>query len=348
MLVAAGSVVPLWVVVIAAFGGIIVGFLIGARAKQLLDVVKNVPTALVSLKELMKKAGEEEEDDTEKVDDDDGADLNDEDDPLSNWLSVEQTYGLDDHADVCRNPIIMYHISRSKEKLRREKRRAQMIADGLDEDVVDQLLADESAGGGGGGGEGRGSALATLIACGARVKPVGDSLSAEAEQAELRRRQARTVDTFLTKERDIDTSRTQPKKGSGHKAKMSALEKAVATKSAPVGGEAFVREVEAAGVAKRGRILLRGLHARRKKAGLVPKRVVEIKRHGGGVSAGLISDADRLALLAEFDPDASADEAGEGGDDSIDFDDGSFDDGSGSFVRGPLGLDSDEDQDLAA
>jgi len=275
--------------------------------------------AIISMKELL-KAGAENNDDGEAEAAD--ADEEVEEEPqelLEQFMSSEMTYGLDDHADMVRSPIIMYHVKLAKEEARREKRKQQMIAEGMDEEDAERILLDEAAGGaasGVGGGGGTQNALATLIAAGARVTALDDSSSADAAQAEERRRQQRTIDAFLQKNRGIDTTKTMAKKGAGGTSKRqdNALEVAVKTSSIPFGGDTAKRASEKVELAKRGRVLLRGIHARREKSGLNRTRADDapVERRAGGADGGLLSALDQAALLAELgEEDGEGDEGPE-------------------------------------
>ena len=302
---------------------LIVGFLIGARAKQLVEKVKASANAVITIKELL-KSGADAADDDGGAEEADGDAEDEEEEPaelLERFMNMEDLRGLDDHADIVRNPIIMYHVKLAKEDARREKRKQQMIAEGMDEEDAERLLLDEAAGmgsSGGGGGGGTQNALATLIAAGARVTALNDSSSADAAQAEERRRQARTIDAFLQKSRGIDTTKSTVKKGGGgaHKRLDNALEVAVKTALTPFGGDTAKRDTEKTELAKRGRNMLRGIYARREKAGLNRQargQEVPVERRQGGADGGLLSAEDQAALLAELtDDDEGGDEGGEG------------------------------------
>lgn len=256
--------------------GLVVGFLIGIRARQLISAVKNIPKAAITLKDVM-KAGKKADDgagDTEKLDEDpDGEE--DVGDIMDQFYSTDTTTGLDDHPDVVRSPIIMYHIKLAKDDARREKRKQALLAEGMDEEDAERLLLDEAAGVGMFGGvlnsDGtRANALATLISVGARVTSAGNNAqSAEAAAQEERKRAARTIDAFLSKSRGIDTTRTQPVKSASRKNAADALEIAIATKQKPYGGETAERIDKAAVQARTGRLLLRSLTQRRDKEGFV-------------------------------------------------------------------------------
>ena len=77
-------------------------------------------------------------------------------------------------------------------------------ADGYDPDEMDDQ-AQQAAGDVGSYAK---NALATLVAVGARVTPMAASQNAEAIAREDRRRQLRTIDTFLAKQYDVDVART--------------------------------------------------------------------------------------------------------------------------------------------
>ena len=104
----------------------------------------------VAVCELLLKAGADEQDGA----DDNEAEEDEEEeekvvDILDRYLSTDVDYGLDDHADVVRNPILMYQVKLAKEAERLEKRRAALIAEGFDEDEVGgppSVIMDEDSG----------------------------------------------------------------------------------------------------------------------------------------------------------------------------------------------------------
>jgi len=303
---------------------IIFGFLLGTRAKQLIKATKNAGKALISLRELLKSGAEDEEKDdgeAEAVDDQVELDDSKPEEFLDEFFSMEITSGLDDHADIIRNPILMYHIKIAKDEQRREKRRQQLLADGVDEETVNQVMENEmmGLGGSGGGGDGKQNALATLIAAGARVTSVGDSSTAEAAAAEERRRNARTIDTFLSKQRGIDVKKTTRPQGGASKLAMSALDMAYKTSKEPYGGQMAKLTEQKVDIAKQGRVSLRAWQRTR-------KEIVfgEGERRSAKQAADLLSTDMQSALLAELEGGDEEDE-----DDDLDADgrDGEDEDG---------------------
>jgi hypothetical protein len=295
------------IVAVVALFTLIIGFLIGVRAKQILQSAKKSAQAIFSLKELFRAGAEQDKDDGEAETADGDEDQDEEpQELLESFMNNEQVNGLDDHPDIVRSPIIMYQVKVAKDEARREKRKLALIAEGMDEDDAEQMLQNEAAGGlmSGGGNEGRQNALATLIAAGARVTAVGGGQSAEAVLADERKRMARTIDVFLEKNRGIDTTKTVKKSSSGGQGKRldNALEVAFKSANTPFGGDAAKRETERISMAKSGRTLLRGLHARREKLGLnrVKANEEEAVRKVGGTAGALLSSADQMALLAEL------------------------------------------------
>ena len=131
---------PIWMVAIIALFAMVVGFLLGTRAKQIVNAVKVSGKALISLKELLMAGAAPAEDDGQA----DAVDDPDENEPepaelVDKFLSTEQTYGLDDHADLIRNPVLMYQVNLAKKAARREMRKQQLIADGMDEEDASGL-----------------------------------------------------------------------------------------------------------------------------------------------------------------------------------------------------------------
>ena len=288
--------------------GIVIGFLLGTRARQLISATKNVAKATMTLKDLMKMSVQsrpEPADEAEAVEEEE-KEAEEPGELLEQFMSTEATSGLDDHPDTVLSPIIMYHVKAAKDEARRQKRKQALMVEGMTDEEAERLLLDEAAGGMFGGavnGDGtRLNALATLIAVGARVTSAGNAQSAEAAAAEERRRHARTINTFLEKQRGIDTSKTQPLKSTTRKNAADALETAMQTKAKPYGGDRVRRAADAADNAKNGRVMLRNLQEARNRAGIItPGTEVEMKRREAGVGgAGLLSSRDQAALLAEL------------------------------------------------
>ena len=246
------------------------GFLVGTRAKQIIAAAKKSAKALVTLKELL-KAGADEQDGA----DDNEAEEDEEEeekvvDILDRYLSTDVDYGLDDHADVVRNPILMYQVKLAKEAERLEKRRAALIAEGFDEDEVDRILEAEARGDfvGVGRSGAKMNPLALLISVGARAKPLAGGGGAEAAAADERRRAARTIEVFLQKERGIEVKKTYRDQQGAKKKGANALEVATKTKEVRHGGEKALRVETSASTAKRGRNNLRLVQEDRRKKGL--------------------------------------------------------------------------------
>lgn len=292
-------------IVIGLIIGLIIGFIAGARARKLAAAIAALKQAF---KPLAQATDAGEMDDALKEDEDEITDLNDVDDFLNN----DSIPGLDDHADLEFNPIITYKIKLAKEEQRKEKRRAQLIADGYDPDEMDESAAAAAAGA---AGAMKQNALATLIAAGARVTPMAASQSAEAQQREERRRAVRTVDTFLNKSYDVDVTRLAFAQKSGEKKQRTALEVARLSQTERAGSGFEKRAIKAIGVAKDARNQFRELQKLRPQE--VASGVVTGKRRGGD----RLTNAQLSELQAELleDDDDELDELGEeGGEDGDD------------------------------
>ena len=284
----AGASISLGLALAFLVFGLLLGFVIGIRARQILAGIKTLATAAVSIRELLKShSSQDEEGDTEQVEDEAEAEEQPED-IMNSFMSCEVDSGLDDHPDVAQNPIMMYHIKVAKEEARREKRKQQMIAEGMDEEDAERILINEAAGGGQlSAGDGRLNALAVLIAVGARVTSTDQSESAESVLAEERKRNARTIDTYLQKHLGIDTAKVQRPKSSTHKSAANALEVALRTSKEPFGGTRATLVSETAEYAMRGRNALREIDLRRRNAGIITpgraaKATSEEERGDGG------------------------------------------------------------------
>jgi len=286
-------------IVIGLIIGLIIGFVAGARARKL-------AAALAALKQAFKPMAhatdDGEMDDALKEDEDELAALDDVDDFLNN----DNIPGLDDHAELEFNPIINYKIKLAKEEQRKEKRRAQLIADGYDPDEMDES---EAAAAAGSAGAVKQNALATLIAAGARVTPMAASQNAEAQQREERRRAVRTVDTFLSKSYDVDVTRLAVMHKSGQKKQRTALEVAKLSQTERAGAGFEKRAIKAIQVAKDARTQFREIQKTRPQE--LAGGAVTGKRRAGE----RLTNAQMSMLQAELleDDDDDVDELGEEG-----------------------------------
>jgi hypothetical protein len=232
-----------------------VGFLVGARAKQLMAALQMAPSALKSLLKSMATTPEDSNG-AEDAQGDQEEELEVKD--IHDFLDTDAIPGLDDHADLIFNPIVMYKIKVAKDEARKEKRRQQLIADGYDPDAMDEDEANAAAGG---AGAIRQNALATLVEHGARVTPVSGGLSAEAAAREERKRQIRTIDSYLARSMDLDVARVPVahRKAAtlGTRKYTSALDMARITSIKRAGGDTDARWGRVLTVAKSARNQLR-------------------------------------------------------------------------------------------
>lgn len=324
---------PIWLTAVLVVAGVILGFLVGTRSRQIVNAVKKVPQGIMSLKELFKASEKDKDDDggdNEPVDEGEGEE--EEKDLLEKCLNTDIDGGLDDHPDVVRNPIILYQVKQSKDAARLEKRRLTMISEGMDEDEVDEILANEVSGAGGniGAGEGRQNSLQLLISVGARTKPAAGAGGADAQAADERRRAARTIEVYLQKERGIEVKRTVRQKGPSGKPPVGPLEVALKTQKEPYGGSYAKRTSVAAETAKYGRAQLKKMQVERQRLGLefipsVPKRgsASAMPMLTEDMQAGLLKELEEELQVGgvdddEFKDDEEDEEGEEGGQESED------------------------------
>ena len=248
---------------------LLIGFLIGTRARQVLASAKVIGKAVRSFTIKIPAVA----DDGDKGDDGDDDVENEEFKAnhfsVDDYLNMEQS-GLDDHPDMQINPVLMYQIKLERERQREEKRRADKLAllgdiDGLSPDEVEQRLAatefEDNA-----GPAQKANALATLISVGARVTAVHGGGSAESALIAERRRLQRNIDVYLQRALDIDVKRSAPTKrvARGGGALPSAAEVARETGLKPFGGENHARSVRNLRIAKDSRNVWRSWEARRR------------------------------------------------------------------------------------
>jgi len=196
--------------------GVVLGFLIGTRGRQIAAAVMSVPMALRHfsfkipegdtsvLGQQTNKDDGEDGDDNER---EDGADEEDGLDLEALLQPVEADQALADHPDVTFNPVVTYKIKRSKEQARTAQRRAALLAEGMDPNEVDERMEIEQTSGGGGGGA-RQNPLALLVSVGARVEPTAGGSSQEHVQMMERRRLQRNVDAYLQKSEGVEKFRS--------------------------------------------------------------------------------------------------------------------------------------------
>jgi hypothetical protein len=230
---------------------LIIGFLLGTRARQLAASLKMVGKAMTSLTIKIPAAasgpsiGADEDVDKE--------DLDDKPPDLVDYLNTTPT-GMDDNPDLTLNPILMYQIKKAKEEAREAKRIAALANEGLTEDeIAERILAGVDVGGDAAGV--RQNALAVLVNAGARVLPVASGDGAENQLIQERRRLLRTVDVHLSKNLGIDTAKARLKQGV--KRVKDAYDVARETSLQPVGGETALRSKANIRIAKEARNIFR-------------------------------------------------------------------------------------------
>jgi len=302
--------------IIGLLVGLLMGFVVGTRARKMVAALK---AAAQAMKNMMSKssaaaaaaadgAAEPEEDEEEEED----ANLN----QIDPFLNNEIVPGLDDHADIAINPIVLYKIKIAKEEARKELRRAQLIADGYDPDAMDEDMANAAAGA---AGAVKKNALLTLIEAGARVTALAASANAETQAREERKRALRTVDAYLSKTLEVDTTKTDGRLSkasntAGSKA-MNALQIANLSASMRAGGEKEARDTQLLTTAKDAREQLREFQR------LTPLAVqVEqernsqktVERRGGALPT---SHEDIAAGLAKLEQELEGEESEEGEED---------------------------------
>jgi len=292
-------------------GGIL-GFYFGTRGRQLIQSMKaafsNLP-AIPSLRVPKEDPADTDEgkDDAENLNEDAEEDLAD---IINHFLNREPVSGLDDHPELELSPVLMYQIKQAK-----AAKRAEMYANQLREEGLTQEEIDEKMAGGETGAsipQGRPNAFSILIMAGARVTPPAEKGNSDQMLIQERRRQARTIDVFLSKERQIDTAKEPVARekhilGTGQQGKMSALQMAEQTKDTQTGPAA--RSTQMVGVATRGRNLLRERKSSLRYKYVKPKKEDkdgETKKQRGGVQ---LDESDLAALAAEFEAEEEAGKA---------------------------------------
>ena len=242
--------------------GFIAGFLVGARSRQIVAKLKVVGKAVLSLQMLLKikeaAAGLEDAEAMAEGDDDDdeGDGKKEEEHPLDDFLNVDSSEGLDDHHELELSPVMMYQIKKAKDEERKEKLRANLIAEGMTAEEADErlMLASEM---GGNIGDGKPNALSVLIAAGARVEAVKGATSEDMQKKIEMRRKQRNVAVFLQRKYEIEIKAPALKDGGdGVRLKgnqKTAYDVARETKLQPFGGKGYARELRRIEQAKSAR-----------------------------------------------------------------------------------------------
>ena len=246
------------------------GFLVGTRAKQILAAFKASGQAIVSIKELLKAGAmnpSDNDENTEPVDDHE-AEEEEPEEILEKFMNSEITEGLDNHSDLAHNPVLLYEVKKTKDLQRRERRKQQMIAEGMDEEDAERaLLEAENMAlemGTSSGLGGRQNAMAMLISVGARFTSARVE-GVEAAAAEERKEDALDRGAWLSKTKEIDTQKKERNKSSTRKNAKNAYEMALSTQKVPFGGDSMKLELERVEMAKVGRNLLRDTYGRARK-----------------------------------------------------------------------------------
>lgn len=296
--------------------GFALGFITGARAKQLLNAVKLAPSALKTIIKSLGVAPPEPGAAEEAMNEDVAIEPSVQ--SIDDFMNNDAVPGLDDHPDLEFSPVFMYKVKVAKEEARREKRRQQLLAEGYDPDQMDDNEAQAAA-----AGSEKGSALATLIAAGARVTPIAASLGAEAKLREDRRRQIKTLETYLQKNMELDVTKTslQEKKSAASsqgKKYLSALDAARLTTMKRAGTESEERAIMvSATYAKGGRNQLREIMLRDpqkfKDLEPSPEKGVRKKALGEGEDGARMTAADLASLVLAAEDDDDDDALGEEG-----------------------------------
>jgi hypothetical protein len=251
------------VLVGAALACLLLGFVLGTRAHQMLAAARMLAQKLAEA--LARASGED------AGAKDDGADAGDDaveadegDDELID-LAIDSLFSfepsLDLHPELELNPVILHQIKIAKEEERRERTVKALQLEGVAEDEIEARLASGDTAGG--GGAGKICALQVLVDNGARVTSAAAGKNAEQATLDHLRRQRRNVETFLSKQLGVEAG--SAKLDARHKRAESAgqhvttaAEKAAETKVNPYGGPQLQRAMLQVGMASQARVQLAG------------------------------------------------------------------------------------------
>jgi len=246
------------------------GFVAGARARQIVAAAKVLGQAMVRLVSLKVPASDEDEgENTGDADDEvEGDAVDAKNIAIDDFLNTDAAQDIEEHPDVFVNPVIMYHIKTARETRKDEKRRADITAnlelEGYSaEQIAERLREMQENGFQSVGGGVKYCALQVLIDNGAQVEGGAGSGNAEAIALQDRKRTIRNVEAFLRVAYDVRTDKASAKKRDANGRKMeTALEVAKGTATTLYGGSSLGRSQHNVFVAKSGRNILRGYKVR--------------------------------------------------------------------------------------
>lgn len=208
--------------------GLLIGFFVGTRGRQILATAKILHKAVRSFTVRLPDAAA-----VAAASQDDGGDdrIEDEADPqtidIQDWLSSDHVPGLEDHPDLEVNPVIMYQVRKAKDQAREERRlkqlsdtRERLLEEGVSESEINSRLMELE--GAGNAGQQMRNSLALLISIGARVEAGAGAGNADAVALQDRRRRARNVDMYLQNSLEVDVKKTAPKKASSSGVRMKS------------------------------------------------------------------------------------------------------------------------------
>ena len=203
--------------------GLLLGFLVGARAK-VLTALKQIGKAVKSfvlkiVSEAAASASSSSKSNDAKNASDGGADdskmeeeaVGDVDlTDVAGFLNMAEEPGLDDHPDLFMSPIVLYQIKKHKEEQLTLQRKNFLAAEGHTEEEIEEMMAAGVRTGAEAQGA-RANPLALLISVGARVEAVRKKDNSDALARVERRRMQKTIDVFLQKTRDITVKKEDQK-----------------------------------------------------------------------------------------------------------------------------------------
>lgn len=322
------AMVPMSMAIIFLIIGLVVGFILGRIEKIIGFIVR-------MLKKMSKKEESDAKEDNEGINDEEDLDQDEARELISKFLDSNMHPGIDDNPEVEFNPVWDFRIRKQKEKEKLLLRQKQAEEMGINLDEEDEHPQDM--------GGGRQNPLSLLISVGARVVGVHSVDNAAALAAKEARRKMKNIESYLTKQMDIDTAlvKKDANKKLDAKKKISVYEMAMKTKNDH--GPKDALSALAITNAKSSRDQLRELLRTKpelQKFGAKPKRKTmkrrQAARHagddeeGGGEGGGgglgdlakLHAAGGDLADLLEGEDD----EGEEGEEGSYEDDDGSYED----------------------
>ena len=245
--------------------GLIIGFLLGTRAKQILATFQAIASGA------WRSAFSLRIPDDVKSSDDNDAEASLSEPPampvvdIVDFLTSQTSNELDENPGLVVNPVLLHVVREAKraEKLQAQRaamqRRTNNTGVMLTQEEIDNLEADMHFNRGIERLPNRRRAINVLVENGARFNPVENVADAQKSAAQAARREARNIAVYFSKNHEIDIHATEAVRRRNYIGTWmpTAVEKASETQHAPWQGKELKRQTKNVLAARDGRTVLR-------------------------------------------------------------------------------------------